>query len=248
MKYIIAGIVVLILGIICWLFGYMGFTAIPIGKRVKKGDIKIACVGDSITYGMLIKNWYRYNYPYVLGRMLGKGYNVRNYGVSGRTAMEAGDHPYIKEYRYKRSKNYQPDIVLIKFGTNDSKPYNWKGKEEFKRHYTRLIKSYMNLDSKPRIYLLTPATPFYKDGITSGNMMFDIRKPEVTEAAEAVKELAKEMKLSVIDINKETEGHKQLFVSDGIHPNALGAEVIARTVYRELKQIRDYKNDKRRKI
>ncbi|CAN7362331.1 GDSL-type esterase/lipase family protein [Paenibacillus sp. LjRoot153] len=236
MPFIFTGIVVLVLGIVYWYLGYLGFTAIPIGKRVKKGDVRIACIGDSITYGLLIKNWYRFNYPYVLGRMLGKGYNVRNFGVSGRTAMETGDHPYKKEYRYQRSKNYQPHLVLIMFGTNDSKPHNWKGKEEFKRQIKKLIRGYQELDSQPFVYLLTPATPYYKDGVSSGHMMFDVRKAEIKEAADAVKELSEEMNLGIIDIHKETAGHRGWFVSDGIHPNAIGAEAIAKVTYKHIKE------------
>ena len=50
-----------------WIYaGYRGWTWIPIGQLPKKGQIRVACVGDSITYGALIPNWYRYNYGSII--------------------------------------------------------------------------------------------------------------------------------------------------------------------------------------
>lgn len=37
----------------------------------------------------------------------------------------------LKTKEYIESQNFQPDIVLIKLGTNDTKPQNWKYKDEF---------------------------------------------------------------------------------------------------------------------
>lgn len=47
---------------------------------------------------------------------------VRNYGVSGRTLPKKGDYPYWKEAAYNQSRNWGPDVVIIRLGTNDSKP------------------------------------------------------------------------------------------------------------------------------
>ena len=57
--------------------------------------LRVACVGNSITYGAYIENRDRDSYPAVLGQMLGKGYEVRNYGVSAHTLLSKGDHPYV---------------------------------------------------------------------------------------------------------------------------------------------------------
>ena len=70
-------------------------------------------------------------------------------------------------YRYR--KNYKellgkPDIVLIKLGTNDTKPQNWKYKDEFMADYQHLIDSYKALNSHPRIILLTPIRCFLPEG------------------------------------------------------------------------------------
>jgi sialate O-acetylesterase len=42
--------------------------------------VRIACVGNSVTYGYGIANRERDSYPAQLQRMLGEGYEVRNFG------------------------------------------------------------------------------------------------------------------------------------------------------------------------
>lgn len=228
-------IFILLIMIMVWLWGFYGLIKIRLDTKWKSGQIKVACVGDSITYGMLVKNWYLRSYPKQLGNLLGDGYNVRNFGVSRRTAMATGDLPYEKEKRYRESLAYQPDIVFFMFGTNDSKPVNWKGKEEFKKQYGKLLNGYLSLDSRPVIYLLTPATPHYVKGKTEGSMEYGIRKPEILEACEAVCEIGREKNLTLIDINNQTKEHPEWFVFDGIHPNASGAAKIAEIVYENMK-------------
>ena len=95
--------------------------------------IRVACVGDSITYGHGIKDREHDTYPGLLSAMLGEKYDVRNFGVSGTTTMMDTDMPYMNEQAYKDALAFNPQIVTIKLGTNDSKPYNWKEQEHFKK-------------------------------------------------------------------------------------------------------------------
>lgn len=85
----------------------------------------MACIGNSITDGMGIDMSEVYGYPAVLQRLLGKNYNVKNFGVSARTLMNKGDLPYMKEQAWADAQAFLPNIVVIKLGTNDSKDYNW---------------------------------------------------------------------------------------------------------------------------
>ena len=64
-------------------------------------------------------------------RLLGPGYEARNYGVSGRTLLKKGDFPYWNENAYRQSREWNPDIVVIQLGTNDSKPQNWRHSTNF---------------------------------------------------------------------------------------------------------------------
>ena len=86
------------------------------------GPIRVACVGDSITYGSGVENREQNAYPAVLGRLLGERYEVRNFGVGGATLQKRGDKPYWSLDAYKDVTLFKPHIVVIKLGTNDSKP------------------------------------------------------------------------------------------------------------------------------
>ncbi|OCT16712.1 hypothetical protein A8709_08575 [Paenibacillus pectinilyticus] len=229
-------IIFLMITFLVWLIGYWGIASIPFERKARSGQVKVACVGDSLTYGLYVRNWYRNSYPKVLGRMLGKNFHVRNYGLSNRTGMETGNRPYQAEKRYRQSLSFAPDVVFIMFGTNDSKPNNWRGEKEFIRQYKKLIQSYREVPSSPAIYLLTPPTPYYVEGKTEGNMKFEIRKPEIMEIRDAVIEISQEWELKVIDINRKTDKHREWFTYDGIHTNVGGSEAIARTVYDEFKE------------
>ncbi|HSV13091.1 MAG TPA: GDSL-type esterase/lipase family protein, partial [Tepidisphaeraceae bacterium] len=96
---------------------------------------KVACVGDSITYGSRIEDRAHDSYPAQLGRMLGDQYNVRNFGVSGATLLKKGDRPYNKTKEYQPALDFAADIVVIMLGTNDSKPQNISHKDEFVADY-----------------------------------------------------------------------------------------------------------------
>lgn len=231
---ILAGITTTALGL--YAYGdYAGFWGDSIEREVFSGQTKIACVGDSITYGMTIKDRRNHCYPEVLQQLLGDRYNVRNYGLNNRNAMESGAMPYTKEKRYRESLEFEPDIVLLMLGTNDSKDTTWRGKERWKKDYRKLLDSYLNLSSAPAIYLLTPAFPqkIREDGTfgMSGTRMIP---DAIKEECYAIMELSEELGLPVIDINRYTKEHPEWFSSDGVHPNKEGASRIAHFIAREL--------------
>ena len=86
-------------------------------------QIKVACIGNSITFGHGLKK--EETYPVQLQNLLGAEWKVENFGVSGRTLLSHGDFPYIKEKAFLNAKEFAPDVVIIKLGTNDAKPQNW---------------------------------------------------------------------------------------------------------------------------
>lgn len=71
--------------------------------------MKIACVGDSLTYGYASTNPATNSYPSVLGQLLGDSYQVGNFGKSSSYVLDP-DNPYnIKEklLSYRNTEEYK---------------------------------------------------------------------------------------------------------------------------------------------
>ena len=196
----------------------------PIDPGVFKRSIRVACVGDSITQGVKLPQGM--TYPEQLQKMLGSPWIVKNFGKSGRTLLKQGDHPYSNESIYQDALQFAPDAVIIKLGTNDTKPQNWKHIADFKKDYRALVESFRSLPGKPRIYICTPCP-------VVGAGSFDITNAGVAEEVGWVKELAAELHVGLVDMNAAFAGKSEL-LPDKVHPNAEGATLLAGTVYSAL--------------
>ncbi|HBN38285.1 MAG TPA: hypothetical protein DD404_02040, partial [Ruminococcaceae bacterium] len=117
-------------------FGFIDFYH-PM-KKAEENQIRVACVGDSITFGCMVQNWQKNNYPTVLNHLLGEDYCVNNFGYTNRTAIKSADYPYTNEKLYRQSLDFKPDIVVLMLGSNDSKENNWD-KEKFIKDYCEII-------------------------------------------------------------------------------------------------------------
>ena len=191
--------------------------------------VKIACVGNSITYGSGIANREKLSYPAQLQAWLGSRYDVKNFGVSGATMLRKGDRPYWNQPEYQAVMNFNPDIIIIKLGTNDSKPQNWKFADEFEKDYTDMIVAFKDLESKPRILLALPVPVFVPD-------KWGIRDSIVRDRIiPMIKDIAKDTKCSYIDLYTPLLPFKWAFPDD-VHPNSLGAAEMVEQIYRSLFQ------------
>ena len=199
-------------------------------KAPRKDAVRVACIGNSITFGAGIRNRSRDSYPSVLARMLGDSYWVKHFGVSARTMLNKGDHPYMNEPAYKNALAFNPNIVVIKLGTNDSKSFNWKYKADFMKDAQTMIDAFKGLPSQPKIYLCYPSKAY----LTGDGINDDIISKEIIPM---IKKLAKKNDLSVIDLHTAMDGMPELF-PDRIHPNEKGAQVMAKAVYQSISTLK----------
>ncbi|MDE5990499.1 MAG: hypothetical protein K2H36_02825 [Clostridia bacterium] len=199
-------------------------------KKAKDDQIKIACVGDSITYGCMVKNWRKNNYPTVLGKTLGDEYCVNNFGYTNRTAIKSADFPLVNEKVYKQSLDFAPNIVFILLGTNDSKANNWD-KDKFIKDYGEIIDSYLQLKSSPKLYMIIPP-PVFEVG---GKVLYKLRKDVIeNDICPAVEFIANSKGIELIDMRELFDGRKELF-ADGVHPNAQGCKIFAKKIFDVLR-------------
>ncbi|MEG1187042.1 MAG: GDSL-type esterase/lipase family protein [Bacteroidales bacterium] len=193
--------------------------------------IRVACVGNSITYGANIHNREKNSYPAQLQAYMGDKYEVRNLGVSGTTMIAKGDHPYVATASYREIFQFQPQIILIKLGTNDTKPQNWCYKEEYLRDYQAFIDTCRKMESAPRIILLTPVRCYLPDGSTISAQIIE------NDVRPLVEKIAFDNQLEVINLFNAfgKEWQKELF-PDKLHPSSIGAGVMARKIALYLMQ------------
>jgi len=113
-------------------------------------EIKIACVGDSITEGYGLACQSKTAYPILLDSILGSNYSVLNCGRSATTLQKKGDFPYWICKEFSNIFTYNPEIIIIKLGTNDTKSNNWNA-ENFAKDYQALIDTFKTIPTNPPI-------------------------------------------------------------------------------------------------
>ena len=136
--------------------------------------------------------------------------------------MKDGDMPYVKDKNYKNSLAFMPDKVIIMFGTNDSKPYNWEGAKAFKTNLLEIINAYKALPTSPEIYLLAPPP------------VWGLKGKPAKQIRTAVKEICSDYGYNFIDMYSVFNNKPELF-QDGVHPNVAGAKLFAKTIYAKVK-------------
>ncbi len=198
----------------------------PINPTNYPSPVKVACIGNSITYGSGIADRPRDSYPSQLQRMLGDQWIVHNFGVGGRTMLKKGDFPFWNEEAWTQAKAFLPDVVIIKLGTNDTKPQNWKYSGEFYADSKAMVKELKELSSHPVIYLCKPVPAFgNRWGINDSIIVHGV--------IPAIEKLAKDEHLPVIDLYADLTGKGDLF-PDRIHPNPEGAGLMAQAIYKAI--------------
>ena len=212
----------------------------------QSGAIRVACIGNSITDGYGVDMRTAYGYPAVLQKKLGQDYWVKNFGVSSRTMLNKGDWPYMNEMAWQDALAFKPDVVIIKLGTNDSKPENWQYGSEFRQDLEQMIttlrpdlaqpakkakkaKKAAVVEAKPRILLCTPIPAF--------KSTWNISDSVITNAIIPIQqEVAKKYGLQVVDLHTLYANDGDKMVDDGIHPDGKGAERLAEIIAEALKQ------------
>jgi acyl-CoA thioesterase-1 len=186
---------------------------------------KVACVGDSITEGAGVWPQSELAYPVVLDSLLGGAYTVMNLGRSATTMLSDGDFPYRTAKEFSNVFAYNPHLIVIKLGTNDTKPQNWDA-DKYAKSYQAMIDTFKTMPSNPEIYVCLPA-PVFKTrwGINDSTV--------VNGVIPIIEKIAKDNNLPVIDLYQPMLDKGAMFF-DSIHPDAEGAAVMAELIAEEI--------------
>jgi sialate O-acetylesterase len=194
-----------------------------------QSPVKVACVGNSVTYGYGLTNREQDCYPAQLQQFLRQKYKVKNFGHSGATLLKKGHNPYYKTVEFSEAIAYQPDIVIIHLGLNDTDPRDWPDhKEDFEADYAYLIKEFRKANPAIKIYVcrLTP--------IFSGHPRFKSGTRDWYDQIQTlISAIAKANNTGLIDLHEPLYNRPDLF-ADNLHPDKEGAGIIARTVYQAI--------------
>ena len=196
---------------------------------------RLACLGDSITFGARIPSRAQFSYPAQLAARLGSGFEVRNFGVGGATLARKGDKPYATTREFTQALGWKPDIAIIQLGTNDSvessRRKNWQHRKELEADTRWLVERLRQSNPAIEILLVAPSPMFPKKAGLSDERRRDLeaRAPRLREVSKVLARVARQATLRFFSLDRVLRASD---VSDGVHPTSFGAERMA-NVYTE---------------
>ena len=179
---------------------------------------RVACVGDSITLGT--------GYTIDLWQQLGPNYVVGNFGVGGATVSLESNSSYMNQTAFQVAELFEPNIVIIMLGTNDANANLTQSSAAFASDYIKLINAFQELASKPKVWIAEPPPIYNNSADLSSELLTQKVIPGIQQAAA-------QTHLPLIDANTPLVNQPSKFL-DGVHPNSVGAQTIAKTIYHAL--------------
>ncbi len=232
----------------CLLAGLLSLAILP-----SFAGTKIACVGDSITYGSGISNRETNSYPYFLQKLLGDGYEVVNFGNPGKTA---GDFPgqvgrwYGSTREHQEAVAFEGDIYVCNLGINDTGV--WWNAGLFVQGYQNLIDQWRGKRKDVPVIIWTRLGPDFRGEpgkkAFPGNV-FPERKYSAKdngssakrgEAEKLLQKIARKKKTLTMDAYAAMASHPEWY-KDGLHPMAPGARRIAQLTCSALYRLRPWR-------
>lgn len=209
------------------LLGLLILTTISASAASKRQKtIRVACIGNSITYGTGIADRTNDSYPSQLQRLLGSNYQVGNFGKPGATLLYHGHRPYVKQEEFKEAIAFKGDIAVMHLGINDTDPRNWPNyRDEFVKDYLSIMDSLRAANPNVRIILarMTPIADRHPRFVSGTKQWHG-------EIQTAIETVARVSGAELIDFHEPLYPYPYL-LPDAIHPNPEGAGILAKTVY-----------------
>ena len=212
-------------------------------RHMDFADIKIACLGDSITAAANLEGQENYpacSYPAVLQELLGAE-KVVNLGIGGSTIGRYWSNPFVERYR---EIPQDTDIIIVMGGTNDGFCLSEK---EFGTLTERKPRTFCgDLDELMRglkenypqaaIYFVTPLPNILQDYLMRERSYL---LPQ-SDLVNVMLTLAAEYDFRVIDLYNANllDSHDAdivtNYIPDGVHANETGYRILAQHIAAEI--------------
>jgi len=200
---------------------------------------RIACIGNSITFGARLTDPETASYPAVLSALIAEnGYlnhEIKNFGIGGATMLRFGI-PNL--WRILDSLQYfRPDIVVIEAGTNETvgaPRLNWEHISEFEKDYSDYITAIKKINPECSIIICSPLDMVLETKDLTQARKDDLsgRRPRIWELRERIKKIAAKEHVFFLDLTKPFKGRPDLMTTtDGVHPNQDGYLYLATLVF-----------------
>lgn len=206
---------------------FAALTILLASSCAKQEAMRIACVGDSITEGCGISYQSYNSYPARLDSILGKEYEVLNFGRSATTMMQDGNFPYWSAKEFNNMLTYHADVHVIMLGTNDAKFFQWNP-DKFKSSAQAMIDTIYSVNPKTKIYLCHCIPARATQWEISDSVISSYTNP-------CIDDLAKANNLPLIDMYEVMKPHMELLF-DSIHPNPVGTKIMASAIADRLRK------------
>ena len=117
---------------------------------------------------------------------------------------------------------------MLKLGTNDSKPENWRFGADFEADLLAMVDTLQALPAHPVVYLATPIPAFKPTWNINDSVIVNAIVP-------VIRSVARKRHCKVIDLHTAFAPYDDLMQADGIHPTAEGAAKMAEFISAKLK-------------
>lgn len=216
--------------------GPSGFAALTLSVlcAAAAAQSRVACIGDSITFGAQVQDREHNAWPAQLAALLGDGSDVRNFGVGGATLLRAADRPYVATDAWRAALDFALGVAVIALGTNDTcqdaRRANWQHEADLERDAAAMVAALRERNPAVRVLLASPTGMFVEQPSLQPGRRRDltarvVRLARVDAALRAV--AMAEPGVEYLELRR-TLGVEH--VTDGVHTTAFGAERIARRV------------------
>lgn len=208
---------------------FFSYEILAFSKDSGEEKVRVACIGNSITYGMKLENRDVESYPAQLQQLLGTGYEVGNFGRNSATLQYHGYLPYVEQPEFQEALAFKPDILVVHLGINDTDPRVYPHySDEFSQDYVSLLDSFRKVNPSVRIIManLSPILSTHRR-FKSGTRAWrdSIRN--------VIPHIADYYGAELIDFGEVLRDRENL-IPDGLHPDKEGASLLAKAVFSEI--------------